>query len=213
MSDLLTKRSVADIQHLIWLSLGGGSTECIPNVSYGFFKEKGMEADLVYITPYGYLHEFEIKRSKSDFLADFKKPVFHGDVRIQKLTFVLPEALAGEWLKQWCADHYKEFRRSFDFWFYPEEGMLKRPNYYGVDPKCKYTREYYFTDEMVREIDENDRDLPYRRRLFAEERSELYRLCMIRYWNNPRKVEVKTAPKEPEIGLLENADEGEGEKL
>ena len=186
MSDLLTKRSVADIQHLIWLSLGGGSRECIPNVSYGFFKEKGMEADLVYITPYGYLHEFEIKRSKSDFLADFKKPVFHSDVRIQHLTFVLPEALAGEWLKRWCADHYKEFRRSFNFWFYTEEGMLKRPNYYGVDPKCKYTREYYFTDEMVREIDENDRDLPYRRRLFAEERSELYRLCMIRYWNNPR---------------------------
>ena len=213
MSDLLTKRSVADIQNLIWLSLGGGSKECIPNVSYGFFKEKGMEADLVYITPYGYLHEFEIKRSKSDFLADFKKPVFHSDVRIQHLTFVLPEALAGEWLKQWCADHYKEFRRSFDFWFYPEEGMLKRPNYYGVDPKCKYTREYYFTDEMVREIDENDRDLPYRRRLFAEERSELYRLCMIRYWNNPRKVEVKTEPKEQEIGLLENADEGKRGKL
>ena len=27
MSDLLTKRSVADIQHLIWLSLGGGLLE------------------------------------------------------------------------------------------------------------------------------------------------------------------------------------------
>lgn len=186
MSDLLTKRSVADIQHLIWLSLGGGSKECIPNVSFGFFKDKGMEADLIYITPYGYLHEFEIKRSKVDFLSDFKKKVFHSDIRIKHLTFVLPDEMAGEWLKQWCADHYKEFRRSFDFWFYSEEGMIRRPNFYGDDPECKYTREYYFTDEMVREIDENDRDFPYRRRIFAEERSELYRLCMIKYWNKPR---------------------------
>lgn len=198
MSDLLTKRTVEDIQNLIWCSLGRGSTECIPNVSFGFFKEKGMEADLLYITPYGYLHEFEIKRSKSDFLADFRKPVFHSDVRIQKLTFVLPDAISGEWLKQWCADHYKEFKRSFDFWFYPEDGMPFKPNCLADG---KYSRYYYLTPEMVKYIDEHDRDLPYRRRLFAEEMSELYRLCMVRYWNNPRKVYVsqeEAEKKEPQ---------------
>lgn len=185
MSEVMTKLSVEDIQYAIWRSLGGGSTECIPNVSFGFFKSKSMESDLLYITPYRYLHEFEIKRSWSDFLADFKKPVFHSDVRIMHLTFVLPVALAGDGLRVWCEENYKSFRRSFDIWFYDEEAKVYRPNVFTNGKFCSRT---YLTEDMENYINHRDADLPYRRRLFAEELSELYRLCMVRYWNRYRRT-------------------------
>ena len=42
-----------------------------PNVKYVFL---GQENDLISVTKSGLVHEFEIKLSKADLLADFKKP-------------------------------------------------------------------------------------------------------------------------------------------
>lgn len=180
MSALLTKLSVDDIQYAIWKSLGGGNTECIPNVSFGFFKDKGIECDLLYITPYNYLHEFEIKRSWSDFVADFKKNNFHSDLRLMRLTFVLPVAVAGEKLKTWCDENWTTFKRSFDFWFYDEYARLYRPN---VFVSLDYSSNTYIDEKRRDAINAKDPLVIYRRKIFAEERSELYRLCMVRYWN------------------------------
>lgn len=61
----------------------------VPNVSWGFFDH---ELDLFLIRKSGYGFEVEIKRSKSDMLADFKK--YHGHVdrknRIVQLYYAFP---------------------------------------------------------------------------------------------------------------------------
>ena len=52
----------------------------VPNVSWGLLNH---EADMVIMTPSGYLTEIEIKRSWEDFKADFKKGHKHDDERIR----------------------------------------------------------------------------------------------------------------------------------
>jgi len=64
----------------------------VPNISWGF----GMhECDLFLIRKSGVAVEVEIKRSKSDLLADFKKRHHHKDRqnRITELYYALPEEL------------------------------------------------------------------------------------------------------------------------
>lgn len=42
----------------------------VPNISFSWLS---WEADLISVTKAGYMHEYEIKCSKADFIADFKK--------------------------------------------------------------------------------------------------------------------------------------------
>ena len=51
----------------------------VTNVSWGMLLH---EADLLILSKSGYLTEVEIKRSWSDFLADFKKTHTHDDPKI-----------------------------------------------------------------------------------------------------------------------------------
>lgn len=186
---LETHWSVSDIQQAIVRHTR--NDESIPNVSFGFFKNT--ECDLVQVTGSSYLHEYEIKRSWGDFMADFKKKHFHDDIRTSQLTFVLPESFAGDRLKKFCADHYREFKRSFDFMFYMEGGGLccmARSVPVQIDkwrvthkPEERFRTETYITDEMAKVIRENDKDAPYRRHLFTEELARLYRLGVIRLWH------------------------------
>ena len=198
-SALLTDCSVAKIQHAIVNYYNYNGTVAVPNVSWGMFK--GMECDLIMETDSGYLHEFEIKRSKSDFLADFKKKHFHDDLRIRYLTYVLPESMAGDWLKKFCEDNYKTFKRVFSFIFYydclvcgqlcarihtQKFRMTSEGNEYITNYSYKEERfnpDWYFTDEMKNFIRQNDNDERYRRKIFLEERVNLYRLGCIRMWN------------------------------
>jgi len=64
----------------------------VPNVSWGFFNH---ECDLFFIRTSGYGFEVEIKRSKSDMQADFKKKHGHKDRgnRIVQLYYAFPEEL------------------------------------------------------------------------------------------------------------------------
>jgi len=64
----------------------------VPNVSWGFFNH---ECDLFLIRTSGYGFEVEIKRSKSDMMADFKKKHGHKDRRnrIVQLYYAFPEEL------------------------------------------------------------------------------------------------------------------------
>jgi len=61
----------------------------VPNVSWGFFNH---ECDLFLIRSSGFGFEVEIKRSKSDMLADFKKKHGHKDRRnrIVQLYYAFP---------------------------------------------------------------------------------------------------------------------------
>lgn len=193
MSGVITNLSVSQIQQGIVRAVGGQGVTAIPNVSFGFFTRKGIECDLLVEYDYGKLHEFEIKRSWSDFLADFKKPNFHNDERLMKLTFVLPKALAGEKLKAWCAENYKTFRRTFDFWFYDEYARVFKPNMF--DNGGKFSRDYYLTPEMRDDINSRDPVLMFRRGMFAEERANLFRLGCIRLWSNPPTDRLPEVPQ------------------
>ena len=63
----------------------------VPNLSWGL---PGMhECDVFVVKQSGYVVEVEIKRSKSDLLADFKKPHGHNDNRIKEFFYALPEKL------------------------------------------------------------------------------------------------------------------------
>ena len=79
-----TTLSVDKIQRLIVEYEGGARTSIfVPNVSWGYFKSH--EADLLRISKQGYLTEYEIKRSWSDFLADFKKDGTHFEGKVAPL--------------------------------------------------------------------------------------------------------------------------------
>ena len=182
-----TRWSVAEIQAAVVRHTGNSAA--IPNVSFGFFD--GMECDLVSVTGDAYIHEFEIKRSWGDFLADFRKAHFHDDVRIWRLTYVLPAAFAGERLRKFCEERYRTFKREFDFRFYREdECAIVNPVYIQTGDhrsRLDYPEEYrtstYLTDEMMDVVKANDIARPYRRRLFTEELARLYRLGVIRLWH------------------------------
>ena len=60
-----------DIQNILYRHLKKlGHTMITPNAKYVFW---GQENDLISVTKSGLIHEFEIKLSKADFFADFKK--------------------------------------------------------------------------------------------------------------------------------------------
>jgi hypothetical protein len=63
----------------------------VPNISWGL---PGMhECDVFIVKKSGYAVEVEIKRTKADLLADFKKKHDHSDVRIREFYYALPEKL------------------------------------------------------------------------------------------------------------------------
>ena len=63
----------------------------VPNISWGL---SGMhECDVFIIKRTGYCVEVEIKRSKSDLLADFKKGHHHKDRRIKEFYYCFPETM------------------------------------------------------------------------------------------------------------------------
>ena len=63
----------------------------VPNISWGLV---GMhECDVFIVKTSGCAVEVEIKRSKSDLLADFKKKHNHDDERIKEFYYALPDKL------------------------------------------------------------------------------------------------------------------------
>ncbi len=59
--------------------------------------------DFVIITQNRTLFEVEIKRSWSDFIADFKKEHYHDDRHVKKFYYCVPEAMANK-VQDWCKD-------------------------------------------------------------------------------------------------------------
>lgn len=87
-----TKLSLAKIEHSVlrWFD-APRRNKFIKNLSYGLLKH---ECDVVIVSKSKYLTEIEIKRSFSDFLADFKKKHHHDDdCRIKNFYYCLPESI------------------------------------------------------------------------------------------------------------------------
>ncbi|MCM1221891.1 MAG: hypothetical protein NC548_46210 [Lachnospiraceae bacterium] len=79
----------------------------VPNVSWGLLNH---EADLLILSKSGYLTEIEIKRSWSDFLADFRKCHAHDDRKVSRRYFAVPHSIVGR-----CREKLRELSL-FDEW-------------------------------------------------------------------------------------------------
>lgn len=101
-----TKLSLAKIEHsVLCLFDVPKQNKFIKNISWGLLKH---ECDIIIVSKSKYLTEIEIKRSFSDFLADFKKSHHHdNDCRIKNFYYCLPESIvdkAMEFLKEKVED-------------------------------------------------------------------------------------------------------------
>ena len=88
----IPKITTAEMEVAIAKYFGYRTHIIVPNLSWGFFNH---ECDLFLIRKSGFGFEVEIKRSKSDMMADFKKKHGHKDRgnRIVQLYYAFPEEL------------------------------------------------------------------------------------------------------------------------
>jgi len=127
----------------------------VPNLSYGL---DGMhECDLFCLRSTGYAVEIEIKRSKSDLLADFKKKHDHSDERICELYYAIPIELLDS-----CKDLI--------------------PIHCGIIT-CNYKRNGNLNAECFRTAKRNKNS----RRLTVEEQLKVTRLGCMRIWSLKEK--------------------------
>lgn len=90
MTAKLKTISLAEIEVAISDYYGTRKHIIVPNLSWGFVSH---EVDIAVITKAGYLKEIEIKRSKTDFLSDFKKRHHHieRNNKINEFYYAFPE--------------------------------------------------------------------------------------------------------------------------
>lgn len=140
----------------------------VPNVSWGFFghsrNSDNHEADLLVCTDAGCLWEIELKVSKSDLLADFKKRHSHFDSRLKHVWFAMPFDLVA------TAEQLLDERFGI---MYPEWREVETPYWVSsgwhivVHRKPKQLSDYKATDK---------------------EKQELLRLCALRVWGLKAKL-------------------------
>lgn len=134
----------------------------VPNLSWGFFSH---ELDLFLIRKSGYGFEVEIKRTKSDLLADFKKRHNHIDKqnRIVQLYYAIPQEL----LKS-CEEHIPE-----------QFGII-------VVEKYESLGKYYDSARMYREAKRRTGA----KRLTQKEQLKVARLGTMRVWTLKEKLNL-----------------------
>ena len=163
-----TELTVKDIQALLAEYFGIRNNIIVPNVSWGLLD---YEADLLVMNKTGYVTEIEIKRSWSDFLADFKKDEnAHKSEIIYQFWYCVPDGLYKD-----CIEKLKEV--------YPDS--LDRPNVIS------------YSDSGV--LNFHGKSASYcrgkHRKMFLEEQLKLARLGAMRYWSS----EFKRIKNESEI--------------
>ena len=123
MSKLATDKTIEQIETLL-VGYAHSPFYCrshlvVPNVSWGFLNH---EADLLVMSKARLLTEVEIKRSWSDFIADFKKDHDHSHPLIARFYYAVPSSIG---------------KRVFDYL------------YYGIyDAKYPYSRSSVETDTL-----------------------------------------------------------------
>lgn len=161
-----TKLDIHEIEYFIAKDAGWRNHVIIPNVSWGFFNSH--EADIVILSPSGYLTEIEIKRSCSDLCNDFKKATTHYENKVENLYYAVPRAIAGK-----CWERIVE-------------------SFHGNMPKCgvlTYTEggaiDIYKKAPSLSAMAHKQKDS---NRLFLEEQLKLARLGTMRYWSLAERV-------------------------
>jgi hypothetical protein len=130
------------------------------------------ECDCLIMSKAGYLTEIEIKRSYTDFMADFKKNHSHDDNKIQRFLFLVHVSFAEKVFKS--LSEKKRIPSAI----------------YTYDDDCKIKIAY--TKDNFKEIVEEER-IYYAnawgaRKLFLEEQYQLARLGAMRYKNMTEKL-------------------------
>ena len=132
------------------------------------------ECDCLIMSKSGYLTEIEIKRSYSDFIADFKKKHTHQDPHLKAFYFLVHESFA-----QKAADKLLELKHI-------PSGLLV------YDDKARISlylgRSYFFTPDGGNYKEYTDYGNWNPKKLFLEEQYQLARLGAMRYKNMTEKL-------------------------
>lgn len=159
-SNKIPKLTTAEMEVSIVKFFGFRTHIAVPNLSWGFFSH---ECDLFLIRKSGYGFEVEIKRTKSDLLADFSKRHNHIDRqnRIVQLYYAIPKELLES-----CEQHI--------------------PKPYGILVVEKYESlgKYYNSTTMYREAKRKTGA----KRLTEKEQLKIARLGCMRIWNLKEKL-------------------------
>lgn len=123
----------------------------IPNLSWGLLP---YEADFVVISKSGYLTEVEIKRSWSDFLADFKKKHKHDAEQVYYFYYCVPEKITEQ-----VVEYLRQKELPLAVLSYNDSGVVKSIGYGYSSLNGKH------------------------RKLFIEEQLTIARLGQLRFWN------------------------------
>lgn len=167
MSD--TNLTIKQIEYALYTSniFDNKTYIMVPNISYGLLS---YEADFIAMSKSGYITEVEIKRSFSDFKADFKKRHLHDDQLVYYFYYCIPEKILNK-VKAFLLEKYGSPYKCPAILVYDEFGFVRKVVNFG------YTG--FFRNK-------------YARKLFAEEQVKLARLGCYRYWS----IQENSAGKE-----------------
>lgn len=116
------------------------------------------EADMIIMSKSGYVTEIEIKRSLSDFKADFRKKHDHSDKLVSQLYYAVPACIYEK-----CMELLKGNKREAGILTYNEKGSVS----YAITAPTLHSN---------------------RRKLFLEEQFQLARLGSMRAWALKEKL-------------------------
>ena len=135
----------------------------IPNLSWGLLNH---EADFCIINKTHHLTEIEIKRSFSDFKADFKKNEFHKDEKIYRFFYCVPEKIYDKVVNFMAEEaQVKKFVDTYGLYY-------RKPGILTYDELGNITMTNYSTGYTG-----------YGRKLFLEEMVKIGRYMSLRYWS------------------------------
>jgi hypothetical protein len=166
-----TALTIKQIEYALYDSSLFDKNRCIsvPNISYGLLS---YEADFVSMSKSGYLTEVEIKRSFSDFKADFKKRHMHNDILITYFYYCIPIKILDK-VKAFLEEKFTTRTARPALITYDETGYIEKVPNFGSPVAFKNM---------------------YARKLFMEEQVKFSRLGCFRYWSMQEKtvgVELK----------------------
>lgn len=169
--------TTAEIECIVAKGMDYRKNIIVPNVSWG----AGLhECDLLIINPNGYATEIEIKISKSDLKADFKKDHHHQSESIRHLYYAIPDYLL-ETALALLPEHVGIITCKLNF--YNEGGWYS---------KQKYVR------YVSMHIHRKSKPIHKYRAMTKDEIINIGRLGSMRIWNLKSKI-IKSKNKTPKV--------------
>ena len=120
IASVSTSLSYLDIELAIANYYGTRQHIIVPNCYINFGTSADHEFDLIIIKRSGYAEEIEIKMSKADLKADFKKKHGHIDDRLQHLYYAIPNELYEK-----CKDLIPEYAGVFTITKYDDRAFAR----------------------------------------------------------------------------------------